>query len=280
LRTIADGRFDHAVHDMSGTLGRLGHLLIAIAEPHRETLADYNRWFEAEHMYDAVLVGPGAFAANRYVATRELKGLRYPLDGGVFADPSLGSYVALYYLAPGTAEEHFAWSFPQNRWLGETGRNNADRTLVQTWLCDHVDTVTRPDHAVPPHVALDHPYRSMAMAYVDPPAGAERVDVRVLREQLANAAVESPVAQAQLWSPRDFPDTQGVPTTPGTVAPNRSAGRQAVAVLFLDADVEQAWPFLASLGDGLRAADAGALRLLTVWRPVVRGTQTYADELW
>jgi hypothetical protein len=262
-------------------LGRLGHLMVAIAEPHRATLAEYNRWFEAEHMYDAVLVGPGAFAANRYVATAELKARRYPRDGGVFADPSLGSYVALYYLAPGTAEEHFAWSFPQNRWLGETGRNNADRTLVQTWLCDHVATVVRTGHGVAPHVALDHPFAVMAMAYVDAPGERALDDAReALRTHLATIIEGSPVAQAQLWSPRDFPDTRGVPTTPGTVSPNHAAGRQTLAVLFLDEDVDEAWPFLAALGEGLAGRDAGALRLLTVWRPVVRGTDRYADELW
>ena len=266
---------------MSGMLGRLGHLLIAIAEPHRETLAEYNRWFEAEHMYDAVLVGPGAFAANRYVATRDLKQSRYPRDGGMFADPSLGSYVALYYLAPDTAEAHFAWSFPQNQWLGETGRNNANRTLVQTWLCDHLESISRTDHEVPPHVALDHPYEAMAMVYVDPPADVDVSDARrALREHLASRLDGSPLAQAQLWSPRDFPDTQGVPTTPGTVAPNRNAGRQTLVVLFLDEAIADGWPILATLGDDLRAAGAGDTRLVTVWRPVVRGTDLYADELW
>ena len=131
-------------------LGRLGHLMVAIAEPHRDAVAEYDRWFEAEHMYDAVLVGPGAYAANRYIATRELKALRQPLDGGVFDDATKGSSLALYYLAPGTAEEHFAWSFPQNAWLGETGGNNADRTIVLTWLCDAAGVLVRPGHRVAP----------------------------------------------------------------------------------------------------------------------------------
>jgi hypothetical protein len=262
-------------------LGRLGHLMIAIAEPHRDTLAEYNRWFEGEHMYDAVLVGPGAFAANRYVATRELKALRYPRDGDVFADASLGSYVALYYLAPGSADEHFVWSFPQNRWLGETGRNNADRTLVQTWLCDHLATVSRADHTVPPHVALDHPYPAILMVYVDAPADLAVDDARrALRAHLVARIGDSPVAQAQLWSPRDFPDTQGVPTTPGTISPNRGAGGQTLALLFLDEDVAAARPFIAEFGDDLRTAGMGETRLVTVWRPVVRGTDRYADELW
>lgn len=69
---------------------------------------------------------------------------------------------------------------------------------------------------MPPYVALDHPYRAIVRVYVD-----ER---HVLHEYLATQVDGSPVAQAQLWAPRDFPDTKGVPTTPGTIAPNRVAG--------------------------------------------------------
>ena len=83
-------------------------MIVAIAEPHPDTVAKYNEWFEHEHMYAAVLAGPGAFAANRYMATRTLRQRRYPVDGGVFADVAQGSFVALYFLAPGAIEEHFA----------------------------------------------------------------------------------------------------------------------------------------------------------------------------
>ena len=72
----------------------LGHVLIAIAEPHRDGLDAYHRWFERDHMYSAVLIGPGAFAAERYLATRELKALRYPAGGGVFVSAEVGSLVA------------------------------------------------------------------------------------------------------------------------------------------------------------------------------------------
>ena len=262
-------------------LGRLGHLIVAIAEPHRDTIATYDEWFEAQHMYDAVLVGPGAFAANRYVATRDLKARRWPLDGGVFADPSIGSFVALYYLAPGSAEEHFAWSFPQNAWLGATGRNNADRTLVLTWLLDAVGVVARGEHRVPPQVALDHPYAGIVMVWIERPEDATLDDLRraLVDDHLPALLHEAPaVQQVQLWAPRDFPDTRGTPTTPGSVVANAAVGRQLLAVCFCDAPPIEAGDPFASWRPRLDAFGA-TVRLVAPFVPTVRGAGTRLDEL-
>jgi hypothetical protein len=273
-----------AVENSTHRLGRLGHLIVAVAEPHRSTIAEYHRWFEEEHMYDAVLVGPGAFAANRFVATKDLKALRQPLDGGVFADPTIGSFVGLYYLAPDTAEEHFAWSFPQNAWLGATGRNNADRTLVLTWLCDYAAAVVRDGHRVAPHVALDHPYRGMVMAWVEAPEGGSVADLGSwLTTTYLPSLLERDgrIAQVQLWTPRDFPDQQGVPTTPGTVVANRGIDRQVLAVFFLDAEPTAEWPAtFAPMADDLAATGRATLRLIAPFIPTVRGTDQYLDQLW
>lgn len=267
----------------AGPLGRLGHLIVAIAEPHRDTIATYDEWFEAHHMYDAVLVGPGAFAAQRYVATRDLKALRRPLDGGVFADASTGSFVALYYLAPGTAEEHFAWSFPQNAWLGATGRNNPDRTLVLTWLCDAAGVVVRDGHRVPPQVALDHPYAGIVMLWIE---RAEGSTIDALRDTLLHEHLpalvhgDTGVQQVQLWSPRDFPDTQGTPTTPGSVVTNTAVGRQLLAVCFLDEHSAAQWETVFSPFAARLAASGASVRLAAPFVPTVRGAGTRLDELW
>jgi hypothetical protein len=256
-------------------LGRLGHLIVAIAEPHREVLAEYDRWFEAEHMYDAVLVGPGAFAGRRFVATRELKALRRPLDGGVFADAGTGSFVALYYLAPGSADEHFAWSFPQNRWLGETGRNNASRDLVLTWLCDAVGAVRRPGSPVEPHVALDHDHPGLVMAWVQRRGSLDELHRSLLDEVLPGVVDGTPVEQVQVWSPRPFPDPAGVPTTPGSVVANPGVGEQALLLCFLD---EHPAAHLDALATAL--AEAGDVRLLAPWVPTDRGTGAHLADLW
>ncbi len=264
-------------------LGLLGHLIVAIAEPFRDTIVTYDEWFEAHHMYDAVLVGPGAYAAQRYVATRDLKALRYPGDGAVFTDASTGSFVALYYLAPGTAEEHFAWSFPQNAWLGATGRNNPDRTLVLTWLCDTAGVVVRNGHRVPPQVALDHPYAGMVMLWIERAEDGTIDDLRaaLLDDHLpALVGGDTGLQQVQLWSPRDFPDTRGTPTTPGSVVANRAVGRQFLAVCFLDEPPAARWSSV-FVSFGERVAAAGArVRLAAPWVPTVRGAGTRLDELW
>jgi hypothetical protein len=264
-------------------LGRLGHLIVAIAEPHRDTVATYDEWFEAHHMYDAVLVGPGAFAAQRYVATRDLKALRYPLDGAVFADAAIGSFVALYYLAPGSAEDHFAWSFPQNAWLGATGRNNADRTLVLTWLCDAAGVVARDGHRVPPQVALDHPYAGIVMVWIERSEQETLEDLRagLLDEHLTALVHEDTgVQQVQLWAPREFPDTRGTPTTPGSVVTNAAVGRQLLALCFLGEHPATQWErSFAQFGE--RLAEAGAsTRLVAPFVPTVRGAGARLDELW
>ncbi len=263
-------------------LGRLGHLIVAMAEPHRATIVEYDRWFEAEHMYDAVLVGPGAFAANRFVAPRSLKELRTPRDGGVLGDIDTGSFVALYYLAPGTAEEHFAWSFPQNNWLGATGRNNPDRTLVLTWLCDAVGAVVRDGHRVAPQIALDHPYPGLVMVWIERPDDVALdvlADVLVAQHVPAWLAAGGPVAQVQLWSPREFPDTHGVPTTPGSVVTNPAVGRQLLALCFLDAPPSDRWSELVGGLGGLERATGGRLRLAAPFMPTVRGAGSSLQDL-
>ena len=269
--------------DPDHPLGLLGHLIVAIAEPFRDSIETYDEWFEGHHMYDAVLVGPGAFAAQRYVATRDLKALRYPGDGGVFADASTGSFVALYYLAPGTAEAHFAWSFPQNAWLVATGRNNADRTLVLTWLCDTAGAIVRTGHRVPPQVALDHPYAGIVMLWIERADDASLDDLRtaLIDEHLpALVSGDTRVQQVQLWSPRDFPDTRGTPTTPGSVVVNQAVGRQFLAVCFLDDLPATRWESVfVPFGERL-AADGVSVRLAAPWVPTARGAGTRLDELW
>ena len=83
----------------------LGHSMITLVEPHREAVAEYNRWYEHDHAYAAVTSAPGCFAYRRFVATRPLKELRYP-DPSAVADPvTKGSYIALYWYEAGRVKK-------------------------------------------------------------------------------------------------------------------------------------------------------------------------------
>ncbi len=267
-----------------GSHVEIGQLMVAISEPHREGLAEYHRWFESDHMYSSVLVGPGAFSANRYVATRELKALRAPRDGGVFEHVEAGSFTALYFIAEGSVEEHFAWSFPAQAELGRQGRNNPHRELVLTWLCDYRGRVGRDADSVPPEVALDHPYPGLVMAWVDRGEAASLEDLQAGLEDslLPGLLAGSPIDQVLFFSPRDFPAPRPeVPLTPGAVEPNACVGERLLVLFFLDCPPQQAWAArFESLGAVLTERGLGDLALAAPFLPALRGTSRYLDALW
>ncbi len=152
-----------------GTHIDLGQAMIVMIEPTRdpERLAEYNRWYEHDHVYSGVVAGPGAFSYSRFVATRELKDLRYP-DASAIAQPvDKGSYLSFFYLLAGQVDEHYAWSFPESARLGEQGRMNADRELVTLSLYDFLGSVNRDGWPVPAEVSLDHRYPAVVALWID-----------------------------------------------------------------------------------------------------------------
>ena len=71
----------------------LGHALITMIEPNRDTVRQYNRWYEHDHFLSGVLTGPGAFAGRRFVATRALKDLRFPEASALAKPLDDGSFI-------------------------------------------------------------------------------------------------------------------------------------------------------------------------------------------
>ena len=55
-----------------GTHVDLGQAMITMVEPTSDPdrLREYNRWYEHDHCYSGVMVGPWAFSYGRFVATR------------------------------------------------------------------------------------------------------------------------------------------------------------------------------------------------------------------
>jgi hypothetical protein len=260
-----------------GTHIELGHAMITMVEPTRDAarLREYNRWYEHDHAYSGVMVGPWAFSFGRFVATRPLKELRYPSPSTV-ADPiDNGSFIAFYWYLKDKVDEHFAWSFPQTQWLNEQGRMNADRDHVSTSLYDFVGSVNRPGWTVPAEVSLDHRYDGVVVAWVDRAADGDVGDLQqwLLTDGLPSVVSEgSPVAQALVFSPRDFP---GVPGT------GVGVGEKLCVAFFLQDDPRESWDAqFRKLGDAIAASCLGTVGLVAPFIPVVPGTDTYLDELW
>jgi hypothetical protein len=261
-----------------GTRIELGHAMITMVEPHKGPLAEYNRWYERDHAYSGVMVGPWAFSFSRWVATRDLKPLRYPADGPIAQPVELGSFIALYFLLAGKVDEWWAWSGPATVALGAEGRMNPDRDHISTALYDFVGAVGRGPRPVPPELANDHRYDGLVAVWTDrnPDTTIEEL-AAWCRDELHPSVVtdDGPVGQVLTFATRDFPGMPaGVPPTPGK-------GDRLLHIYLLDEDPRASWSErFAGLGERVAAAGLGTVALAAPFIPTVPGTDTYLDQLW
>jgi hypothetical protein len=259
-----------------GTHIDLGGAMITMVEPTRdpEKLREYNRWYEQDHCYSGVMVGPGAFSFGRFVATRALKDLRIAPEPSV-ADPiDTGTYIAFYWYVAGSIDEHFAWSFAEMPKLTETGRMNGDRAHVSTSLYDFEGSVNREGWPVTATIALDHRYPGLVVAWLDRAGDAtsEQIETWLRDEHLPTMLAGSRIAQALVFAPRDFP---GIPGT------GVGIGDKVLVAFFLQADPREVWDErFTGFGDAVAKSGLATLGLLAPFVPVVLGTDTFENELW
>ena len=131
-------------------------MLLTMVDPNRGFERAYNRWYERDHFYAGCMVGPYLFAGSRWVATRDLKDLRWPDGDESVAKPTDGgSYVSIYWVEKEHHDDHFVdFARPQVRWLYANSRGFPERTHVHTVLFDHIGSVYRDADPVPVELAL------------------------------------------------------------------------------------------------------------------------------
>jgi hypothetical protein len=255
----------------------LGMALFTLVEPHRGHEVAYNRWYERDHFYAGCMIGPYNLSGRRFVATRQLKDLRYPVANPIVPDSGTGSYLALYWVLAGHTDEWNTWAVDQVNALHAAGRMFTDRDHVHTLLYDYEWAVSRDPDGVPPELALDHPYAGAVAVFVDPTDGDRATLDPWLRDELLPGVLAGSAAgQVLSFSPRLL--LADAPSDVGRQAP--PPGRQ-LQLWFLDADPSVAWEkTFAVLGD--RIAESG--RADVVWAapfvPTIPGTDTYTDQLW
>ncbi len=232
----------------------LGHALITLMEPDRETVEEYNRWYERDHFLTGVLAGPGAFAGARFVATRDLKRRRHPAESPVAQPVDDGSFLTLYWIEQDRLSAHTDWGFPEAARMAAAGRMDTRRHHVSTAYYDLVGVTARDADPVPAELALHHRYDGLIAVWAD-----EGVAV-------ADQLVGGPVSQVVSFKPISLPDP--LPAMPGAVMgdPDR---RVQVHIGFVD-DLSAGWPDTSDL-DVLLAAP---------FVPTVPGTSTHLDDLW
>lgn len=255
----------------------LGHALITMIEPDQATIAAYNEWYERDHFLSGVLVGPGAFAGRRFVATRDLKALRSP-EGSPIARPLAdGSFVTLYWIERDQLGAHCDWGFPEARRLAALGRMRTDRHHVSTSYYDVVAATGRGARPVPVELALHHPYGALVMIWTTGGARHEQAAGSMRDALVADA---SPIGTVVTFRPAVLPPP--LPAMPGVAAGDPSVD-QAMALAhccFVDAVPPDGWAaVLARVESAIASAGVTPL-LVAPFVPAIAGSDEQLSELW
>src|SRR5690606_22214468 len=144
-----------------------GLISLVHVEPGAER--NYNSWYDDDHYYSGVLSLPWTLGGARWIATRELRALRYPADSSVTDDLDRGAFLNTYLAAAGRFDEFvYAAGIAYDR-LHRQHRMNQDgeRSQVYTGMQEFVGSVRR-DGLVPlPIHAFTYPYRWSALEVIE-----------------------------------------------------------------------------------------------------------------
>jgi hypothetical protein len=254
----------------------LGSVLVSLLDPEPGREAAFHRWYERDHFYSGVMIGPWFFAGRRFVATRAMKDLRYPEPTPVLRELREGSYLTLYWILAGHHEEAASWSTKQVRELIANGRMLPGRRPIHAGFYRHRWTASRDADGVPAELALDHPYAGVVLVTIDrAPEQAAAVERFFREEHLPRILPGSPAALCLGLEPMPLPAD-----VPAYIPRPPDLERRALHVYFLEEDPRRAWRTLfAPQGRLLEAAGLGRVSLAAPFVPTIPGTDRYADEL-
>jgi hypothetical protein len=252
---------------------KVGSMLLTLVDPHKGFESAYNRWYERDHFYAGCMEGPWQIAGSRWVATREMKNLRW--GGTDVANPlDAGSYVAIYWVEAGHHKDWDDWALPQVQQLYANGRGFGERSHVHTATFDHVGAVYRDADPVPVELALDARYPGMVSLFVEPTGSQEAVD-EWFDAYLPGWLDGSPVASIVAWTPEPLLDTK-----PDFVPVDPNAGERILHVHFVEDDPLEHWHRWERLAADLAESGVGTVVYASPFAQTHMGTDRYTDELW
>jgi len=255
----------------------LGSVLVSLLEPTRGHEVAFHRWYERDHFYAGCMMGPYFFAGRRYVATRDLKRLRFPERTPVIDDIARGSYLALYWMLAGHHAQAVEWAVKQVRWLNANDRMLPERTQAHAGFYHLRNVVSRDADGVPAELALDHPFASVVMLMIDRADGVTAADLEAAYyEEIAVRLSGSPAALCLGLEPEPLPDD-----APSYVLRPPGLERRSLQLFFLDQPPADSWRSLfASQDEWLLSRGLGRVSYAAPFIPTIPGTDRYADELW
>lgn len=247
----------------------VGHAVFALHEPNPGCEHEFNRWYDRDHMYIGGILAPWTIGAARFVATAELKALRF--GSRPFGPLTDGSFLTLYWIQRDRLAD-------QQKWVAEhlVGSNRYEHKTVQTATTyDRVATWQRDADGPPLFLALAHGYPGLAWLVLE---RAPDVELHTLADWLfqtyardrwlgtcvASAIGFSPRPKEPWWPPA-APEVEGV-------------GDRLMVACFLEDDPRTCWnKVVAPLAGAI--ADVGRVLFAGPFIPTVVGTDRYCDAL-
>jgi hypothetical protein len=255
---------------------RVESMLFSMVEPNKGFEVAYNDWYERDHQISGGTVGLGWFSNRRWVATRRLKNLRFPVGGAM--DPiDMGSLLSVYWREEGVAQSSEAWALEQWVWLNDRNRIFNERQHAHSATYRHLSTVFNPGERVPLELALMHPFEGLVMIMVDE-GGAERGAVVADVEKIAGQVLLSddlPILSS--WEMLRAPEQAVAQRPPGTIA--REPVDVPLLVGFTRKDPEAIWPQVQAFAEALSQGSRASVSYAAGFIPTVPGTTTHLDEL-
>jgi hypothetical protein len=249
---------------------KLGGALVTMVEPHKGHEVAYNRWYERDHFYAGCQIGAWNLAGTRFVATRECKAKRYPVDSPICPDPTSGSYLAIYWILAGKFGEWIQWGTNQVNWLHANDRMFPHRDHVHTLMYKYRGEAHADPDGVPAELALDHRYPGLVLVIGELADGVKDTQVT---EWVQSRAL--PADQVVTFTP--IPLLGNAPSD----VPRDEAKDRFCHLYFVEGDPVAIWDEkFASLGDDLAASGLGTVVFASPFIATVPGTDTYTDQLW
>jgi hypothetical protein len=249
-------------------------VVYTLVDVHEGHDARFEDWYENDHFYAGGVLAPYVLSGRRWYASQALRASRFVSPACPLPDARAGTNLATYFVTAGGLRSFYEWINPQLVTLRSGGRMFADRTHVNTDGYRLESILRFPGaSAVPAHVAGDHPFAGLFVAYLDASAG-DRPDPGAalpagtlafsLRPN-AGSLTESSLGLAAAQPGMDFPAVGGAPVR--------------LVIAFLN-EAPQAGPEWSA---GMARQVARLTGSAPVWGggfcPVVPGSRTHLAEL-
>jgi hypothetical protein len=247
-------------------------MMMTLVDPFRGYESKYNRWYEEDHFFGAVTLGPGVLCGTRFVARRQEKAARR-------AEPPFkaeaGSLLAMYWLQ-GDGKASLEWIANNVPKLRAEDRMFDERDLVFNFTGHLGLSANRPDVHVPVELALLHrfPHLGFSLIALDPKP-SEGLDLSGY-DAAAVAGPDSPIAMVVgfVLEPAR-PDPMGHSTWPG-----ENGTTYALVLWFFDRDPADEWSALLDRQAAVAVPGIGRVVWSSSFIATVVGTDTYIDDLW